>query len=566
MKLTAAAGLAWTDDFWEWLKGIGTLPFRLVNMLPIVPRLMVYAVFCLALFGIGVTHVKAIMLNRGRWMRKDGSDLFFGYFFGTGKLQHASIYNDAHRLLRDRTWLLISAAGAAYYMENHRPASKLKAFSLSLIRLPLAAIGFFEMLIRVGLGFVYLWAAWGIHWVLLTVLQGLSWLLIPVWGVIDRRMRVEQHCPHCYLTFRVPGYLCPECGRIHKDLVPGKTGILTARCRCGKFLPAALLTGRSRLDSVCPKCGRPLATAGAREFSLQLIGGNNSGKTAYLAAFQHIYRMWGGKGGRVEIRPFPEESFQELEHMYMGGYTLESSKTSARTYSMVHRYRNGKKDSIVIYDIPDEVLISGIYEQNPLNFAYSNGILIVFDPASMRSVRRENERLGERIPEGSYSPEESETEDVITEFIQQFSRLNNRSSSRMTKTPLAVLVNKTDLRSVSRRVGKEAVGRKYRSDPAAFGNDIQAAESRLCREYLILLGLSNVVNNLESVFSNIRYFSVSAMGHAQKENVPFAPAGIMEPIIWIGRRNRWRPELLQKVSGETAGTARPERGTAQKGT
>lgn len=518
-------------DFFEWMKQTGA-------MIPTVPRLMAYAVFLLAIFGIGMTHVKAIMLNCSRWMEKAGSALTFSYFCGTGRLQYTYIYKDAHRLLRDKTWLPFSAAGAAYRMEKCKSKSRLRAFFLSLVRLPLAAIGFFEMLIRVALGSVYLWLAWALHWVLLAILQLASWVLIPVWGIIDHRMRVEQHCPHCYWTFMVPGYICPACGRIHKDLVPGRTGILTARCVCGKFLPSALPVGRSRLDSVCPECAGPLAAAGAREFSVQLIGGNNSGKTAYLAAFQHICRMAGENGGKAEIWPFPEEKFLELESMFMGGYTLESSKTSVQTYSMVRRYLNGRKESIVIYDIPDEVLISGIYEQNPLNFAYSNGILVVFDPASMRSVRKESERRGEKLQEGSYSPDEWEMEDVIIEFIQQFSRLNNRPSSRMTKTPLAVMINKSDLKAVNDRIGREAVMQRYRSNPAAYGNDILAAQSEACREYMISLGLSNVINNLESVFSNIRYFSVSAMGHRPREGVSFAPAGVIQPMAWMARQNK----------------------------
>lgn len=213
------------------------------------------------------------------------------------------------------------------------------------------------------------------------------------------------------------------------------------------------------------------------------------------------------------------------------------------TYSIVHNYSDGSKDNLVIYDIPDEVLMSGVYEQNPLNFAYSNGILIILDPTAMRSVRAESEKLGQRIPDGSYSNSEADAEDIIIEFIQQFSRLNNRASSKKIKTPVAVILNKVDLKAVNGKIGSDAISYQFHSSPELYNGEYSIARNKICRDYIISLGMSNTINNIESVFPNVQYFAASAMGHIFQEGIPFAPADVIEPVAWIAEKNNLKLRL-----------------------
>lgn len=538
----------WIGNFFQWIGRVWSVSIHCVDILPPVLTVMIYIAFYLALFGILMTHIRAIILNRNKWKEKYGSGLTFSYFCGTGQYQRTYIYKDAHTFLLDKTWLLISAAGMAYHLGKYESESQWKVFLLSLVHIPLVIIGIPEMLFRAVFGWIYLVIANIMHWAVFVVLNIATTIVTPIWNIIDCSMRIEQHCPHCYMTFRVPGYVCPSCGKIHKDLIPGKTGILVARCECDKFLPSALITGRSRLDGVCPKCEKALAVAGAKEFTLQLIGGNTSGRTAYLAAFQHMYRETNKNADSVQLLLFPKERFDDLEKMFMNGVTQESSKTATVTYSIVHDYSDGSKDNLVIYDIPDEVLMSGVYEQNPLNFAYSNGILVILDPTAIRSVRAENEKKGQRIPDGSYSDSEAEIEDIIIEFIQQFSRLSNRSSSRKIKIPVAVIINKIDLKAVNGKIGRDAISYKFESNPDLYNGDYSIARNKICRDYIVSLGMYNTINNLESVFSNVQYFAASAMGHIFREGMPFAPVDVIEPIAWIAEKNNSKLSSLLKVS------------------
>lgn len=529
----------YVSNFFLWIKNAWDASVHFVDILPPIVSFIIHVAFYLSILGIILTQIRAVVFNRDKWKDKHNSGLTFSYFRGTGQYQRHYIYKDAYNFLADKTWLLLSAAGAAYHIGIYESDSKLKLFLLSFVHIPLTVIGLIEMVFRVVFGSIYLWIASVIHGLVLFALKIATLIVTPVFNLIDKGKRNEQHCTYCYRSFKVPGYVCPSCGKIHKDLVPGDTGILTARCECGKFLPSSLISGSSHLASVCPECEKPLAATGAREFTLQLIGGDTSGKSAFFASFQHLYRMT-GNSNNVKIEPFPKEEFDALEKMFMNGITSESSKASIVTYSMVHKYEDGFKDTLVVYDVPDEVLISGVYEQNPLNFGYTDGVLIIIDPTTTRVVRIESEKNGQIIPDNSFADNEANAEDVIIEFIQQFSRLSNRSSNKMIKTPVAVIINKADLKIVENKIGLSVIEKMYQSNPAQFNDDICVARNTACRNYMISIGMTNAINNLESVFSNVQYFPSSAIGHIAKEGIPFSPFGVIEPIEWIASQNNVR--------------------------
>lgn len=532
------------STFFVHLKEIWTVAIGIVNNLPPVMSFIIRIAFYLAMLGIVCAHVKAVICNHDMWLSKFNSSLVFSYFCGTGQYRRTYIYKHAYSFLLDKTWLLFSAAGVAYRIGKYESESKFKLILLSFVHIPMKIIGFFEMIFRVVFGCIYLMLANIAHWLMLAIIQIITSLMIPIWSLIDGGMRTEQHCTYCYRSFKVPGYVCPSCQKIHNNLVPGKTGIWVARCECGKFLSSALVTGRSRLDSVCPECMKPLAATDAQEFNIQLIGSNASGKTAFLSAFQHMYRTVNANNAKVSLHPFPEKNFDELERMFMDGITSESYKASIVAYSIVHEYASSFKNTLVVYDVPDEALINGIYEQNPLNFAYTDGILIVIDPTSIKHVRQESEKKGEIIPEGSYASDEAEAEDIIVGFIQQFSAINNRFSNQRSKTPVAVVINKADLSVVRSEIGQDAIKSTYQADLENYA----AVRNKVCRDYILSIGLANAINNLESVFSNVQYFSVSAIGHESKEGIPFSPINVIEPMEWIVGKKNMRMRALLNVA------------------
>ena len=332
-------------------------------------------VFYIASFGIAVSLVKSIINNYKSWKPDPDSKLMFSYFCGTGNYQRKLIYRNAKDLLYDRKWSWISAAGLAYRLGNCTNESKIILWLSSLLYLPLAFLGIIEMAIRVTLGFCFFFCLNIAIWSVLLVLGIVTRLFIPIFRIIDRTLRVEQHCPHCYTAFRLPYFRCPHCGEVHKNLIPGHCGILAAKCSCGHFIPSSVLSHRSKLVGVCPnpKCEMDLATANAKQFFIQIIGGNSSGKTAFSAAFQHQYLSLSQGNDVYSVSGEPRETFETLEYMYRNGVTESSSASEIGTYNYVHQLRGTAAHSLSFYDIPDEVLLSDEYEKSPLNFGYTDG-------------------------------------------------------------------------------------------------------------------------------------------------------------------------------------------------
>jgi hypothetical protein len=425
----------------------------------------------------------------------------------------------------------MSFAGLAYRFGNISIGSQSLMFICSFAYLPLAALGVMEMIGRSVIGFAFTFAIGIVHWVILVGLGLIAWVIRPIIRTIDKAKRIDQHCPTCFSTFNVPFFVCPRCGRMHESLLPGKTGLFIGRCECGKFLPVSAVSGRSKLQAMCPKCNGALAAANAKQFSVELIGGNASGKTAYLASFAHKYIMESGTIPGLNIYGRPASQFDELEGFYKSGQTIPSSSTMTFAYSFVHSLKGKEKHSLEVYDIPNETIMNGMYERNPLNFGYADGILLVVDPLSIPSVRAKCEEI---MPIVSFTGERLDDPDaLIVEFINLLSKVRGRSSKRMIDIPVAVVINKTDVKAIRCEIGRPKIKSMFSANPARYANDFANAQNEICREYLSKHGLSNALNNLEGVFSNVKYFPVSATGEYQSDNIGFHPINVLEPVIWL---------------------------------
>ena len=71
---------------------------------------------------------------------------------------------------------------------------------------------------------------------------------------------IRMVCPACSERVPYPGYVCPGggCARRHRDVRPGRFGIMRRRCQCGTRMSTLLLFGSSRMAAFCPHCGHPL--------------------------------------------------------------------------------------------------------------------------------------------------------------------------------------------------------------------------------------------------------------------------------------------------------------------
>lgn len=500
--------------------------------IPSLLRALIVIISVVACVNIVASLIKAIIINRASWKKKPGSELMFSYAAGSGQFQRSHIYKDAHKYLFDKKWSVFSFAGLAYRLGNYESHSKTIAFLSSLVYLPLAILGIAEMIIRCIAGVVIYFVINLAYIVFLLAIWAVNLLLMPLFNLADKASWMTQHCPKCYATFKLPVFECPHCGTRHIKLYPGRCGLLFAKCNCGHFIPCASASKRKDLKSYCPKCDYTLAGSNIKALTVQVLGGNSSGKTAFIAAFQHQYVEAIKNSGIHNVSTSPEDDFKELERIYHSGRTTKSPSDEVRAYYILHGSKGSSDDGIVIYDVPDEVILSEQYERNPLNFAYSDGIIIIIDPLSVRSVRKECETTTGSSSTNGFSNDS--TEDIVVHFINKYSEVAGRMARRMSDTPVAVVIAKTDLTSIRRKIGAVKIKAEYSANRNQYIS-ADDARDKVCRRYLADIGLANAINNLDSVFSRVSYFPVSSIGHCE-DGSPFDPQNIIAPMSWLARQ------------------------------
>jgi len=497
--------------------------------------------FIPACIGIITSHVIGIYNNKDKWQKHPDHELMYSYFIKSGTLQRQESYKEAHTLLHDHTWFLISFAGLGYRLGNYDNKSTLLVFVLSFAYIPLSIIGFIEMVFRNIFGTIWLLLADLIHCLILFILKWASILLIPISIAIDKAIQKIQYCPHCYEKFEFPEFVCPSCGRVHKKLLPGKCGVLFARCACNKkFLACTSFTGRSFLASKCPACSGELATANAKHFSIALMGGDDVGKTAFITAFSNLYLTAAKYKHKykfnVTIEGKPENYFKELDDIFNSGDTVLD--TESRTYSMVHKRWKIETDDLVFYKTFAEYVMSEKYLRSPKYFGYCDGIILIIDPLCVQSVKKDLAKEEVNIGATSYSPDD--TNEMVVQFIRQFNTVCGSASGALSSVPVAVLINKTDISAVNNEIGMSKIRASYNENPSAYNNNESFARDQICREYLAKIGLINVLNNLEAAFVNVSFFPVSAIGHIAAKGKTFTPVGVIEPVAWIAKKRHSR--------------------------
>jgi len=500
--------------------------------IPSFRRVCLVIVSAVACANIIVSIVKAIFMNKASWKKMQDYELMYSYVAGSGQFQRKLIYRDAHKFLFDKKWSLFSFAGLAYRLGNCESKSKGILFLYSLEYLPLAIMGVTEMILRVVIGVVVYFILNLSYGLFLIALWALNLVAMPLFNLADKFSWITQHCPKCYFAFKLPVFECPHCGKHHTRLYPGRSGLLWAKCSCGHFIPCASMSKRKRLKSYCPKCDHTLAGSSIKALTVQVVGGNSSGKTAFIAAFQHQYVEAIKNAGIRSVTTAPEDDFGTLERMYHSGKTEKSSSNEVHTYYILHSSKGSSDDGIVIYDVPDEIILSEQYERNPLNFAYSDGIIIIIDPLSVCSVRKECEETIGIASVSGYSNDSAE--DIIVHFINKYSEVAGRTARKMSDTPVAVVITKVDLTAIRRKVGTVKIKSEFASNQGQYYSYEEACD-KLCRQYLSDIGLANVINNLDSVFSRIAYFPISSIGHYADGN-QFEPQNVITPISWLARQ------------------------------
>lgn len=379
-------------------------------------------------------------------------------------------------------------------------------------------------------------AAFGLlHGGITTAVMIPTYVVFTIVWIIDRiyllKYKIRSDCPVCHSRFLIPVFMCPECGAMHRKLVPGPYGIWHHKCTCGHKIPSTFLNGRSKLDAYCPNCDSPLIASDARPIVFQLIGGSKSGKTVFLAAYFHQYleKLKANKEIQVEISDQYKPYFDELEDWYSGIDCPATAQLNSQMYPLLLHSSLGVKRQFSIYDIAGE-MFDGFTAENEVlqqQFHYCDGLLFLIDPFSSGTLRNDRINAGEDMSDFSDMP----VEDVVTNFTNYLVTTGHKKANERCSIPMAVLIAKADVKEIKRAIGPAKIASILKKPENGY-TSYEEARDEECRKFLIDIGLSAAVENLEIGFSNLHYYPVSAMGHTP-DGSPYEPWGVTDAIDWM---------------------------------
>lgn len=466
-------------------------------------------------------------INFRNWdWRKDDEPAKRSYFFGPGFIQLKNTIKRAFRLSAlsrqniDKVATRIVSKGGFL------------GLILSILALIYKAVAY-TVIFVIGTLFSLIFAL--IHGTITTVFMIVCYIIFTIVWLIDRIYlkvkKITSVCPNCKEKFLIPTFECPECGRKHKKLVPGPYGIFFHKCECGRKLPSTFMTGRSKINSLCPICGSSLAASDARQLVFQLVGGSNAGKTVFLSAFYHEFFEQCKKVPDINIT-IPDEYyqfFQELEEWYGGMECPATYKMNSQMYPIIVTGEKGKlgtKRQFSVFDIAGEMFDGSTAdsEMNQKQFHYCDGLLFLIDPFSSSMFRDEVIKSGDELENYSELP----SEDVVTNFINYLIKTGNKKANSRCDIPINVIITKGDAKEIKGRVGPAKLKNILKKNPDLYEN-IQQVRDERCRQFLYDIGMSAAIDNLEIQFTNIHYFVVSAMGHTP-DGSEYVPWGVVESV------------------------------------
>ena len=375
----------------------------------------------------------------------------------------------------------------AEYLWTHRPKALLGCMMMPW-GLIFAAWNANKVLVVVPIILIFLYWPWSIMMSIALIIPFLV-AKVVITGKINAAAKVEEQeynkntdfgvCPHCKRNFDRPAVKC-RCGLVLDYPVPNIYGYKYHTCNKGHEIPCE--SGkRGNLTTLCPHCGKQIQTREALPITISFVGGTNTGKTSLmLAAVETITR----NARIVDISVDSPSSGLSKDAIAAKDYAARTIPGELESQVIFLRGLNLQDREIIFNDI------SGVEFQPDVNkvifeeyYNYTNGIIFTFDPLSFkRELKRE-------------SPHE-----VFECFHYMYTTIRNIGPGTKSDVPFAIVCTKSDL-----------------TNPRIRDQDV--------RQYLIDNGEENFVRVVESLFTEIKYFSVCSHGSDC--------ASAMRPVWWI---------------------------------
>ena len=222
-----------------------------------------------------------------------------------------------------------------------------------------------------------------------TVLRGADSALLRI-------KNIAMVCPNpeCYERVPYPAYECPRgtCRNRHRDVRPGRFGIVRRRCQCGEPMRTLLLFGSARMDAYCPYCGKSLEhqPGQAPEIVLPFFGATGAGKTRLVFSITAQLRLWSQAGdGRVTAELADRATATRLtgaSQWLTPGSAIDRTPPGDLPRAYVIRLNAGRASWLLhMFDAAGEYFMTAGRTQELRYFARAKTFILVIDPLSVES-------------------------------------------------------------------------------------------------------------------------------------------------------------------------------------
>lgn len=312
-------------------------------------------------------------------------------------------------------------------------------------------------------------------------------ILRPVDYLVRWRRGAAAVCTGCNRVTALPAYACGTCTVQHRDVRPGLLGLWFRRCACGSRWPTTVLRSSRVLDAVCPHCDAILPEfAGIYpDIRIAVSGAPQSGKTALLDA------------GLAEMRARAVAAGHTWEVV-----AAEAPHAGTPRPIAVRTVRHLRPAYLHLFDPPGDLFV----EEAPGGALHHLGTtryhLLVLDPLRIA-------RVGDAGPDQVDRPYRLMVEEI------RHHGMNPRRCS------LAVAVAKMDL-----------IWSRPDADLLALTGDRPPRP----REWLLRMGLDNLVVAADRDFAKVRYFFHGPPPEDRFRHLPRDFGTPSAPIRWLLRQ------------------------------
>lgn len=305
-----------------------------------------------------------------------------------------------------------------------------------------------------------------------------------------RIRHIRMICPHCFHKVTYPAYGCAGqgCTRRHRDIRPGRYGVVRRWCLCGTRLPTLLLFGSGEMAAYCPHqgCEKPLEhrPGAAPEIVLPLFGAAGAGKTRLLYGMVVQLRAWSDQGFlKAELADvFTARDLRLVDRFLTPERATPKTVVGLPRSLIIRLVTEGRTRILHMFDTAGEMFYRTDRTQELGYLDKADTFLLVIDPLSvpaywenLPSARRaalEKERSNAPSPDLAYQQTQQEIE---------------RMGVNLGRCRLAVVFSRSDL------VGGPGDG--------------PAVEAWARTE----LGLGNLARSAAHTFRQVRFFRTAAV-------------------------------------------------------